>query len=218
MGKSIGIQRVIHSVMHTIHKLLKVRKPKCNFTKRWPDVLQQPETFRGGLKVKQVLWEFPSRGQVNYNKDGASRGNLRVSSYAFSLRYAEWDLIYSEAAIIDDTTNTITEAMVSLHASNNCKQSGYDQVIFLIDSLLFKKVLSGEQACPWNITHIIEKIQDNIHYKNIIHHIYKEQNNLVDYLANHAINSGNYTYEHFRSMQTHTIKIIRSEKLQSPYL
>lgn len=62
-----------------------------------------------------------------------------MSSYPFTLRDAAGDLMYVEADTIKDTTNIIVEAMAFLHTGTHCKQTGYTQVIFQIDSLLLKK-------------------------------------------------------------------------------
>lgn len=47
------------------------------------------------LKVTKVEWKISYEGWVKYNTDGASRGNPRVSSYAFYLRDDKGDLMYA---------------------------------------------------------------------------------------------------------------------------
>ncbi|KAH0642524.1 hypothetical protein KY290_034106 [Solanum tuberosum] len=109
------------------------------------------ETYCPKMKVKKVLWEFPPEGWVKYNTDGASRGNLGLSSYAFCLRDDRGDIHYAERATLENTTNTVAETKAILEACNHSKKSQYNNIIIQTDSLLLCKVLEaynerGKQA------------------------------------------------------------------------
>lgn len=79
--------------------LLKVRKPSHEFSYAQSVILKDFEHIRKKVKVTKVLWEFPQEGWIKYNADGASRGNLRVSSYAFYHRNEHGYLLYQEELI-----------------------------------------------------------------------------------------------------------------------
>ncbi|KAK4732718.1 hypothetical protein R3W88_025706 [Solanum pinnatisectum] len=63
---------------------------------KWSYMLIEWTRYRPKLKIKRVLWIFPSNGWVKYNTDRASRGNLGRSSYAFCLRNNKGDVEYAE--------------------------------------------------------------------------------------------------------------------------
>jgi len=56
---------------------------------------------------------------INFDTDGASRGNPRQSSYAFCLRNDKRDMIYAEAATIQSSTSTEAKAKAILEASKH---------------------------------------------------------------------------------------------------
>lgn len=72
------------------------------------------------LNVTKILWQFPRAGWVNYNSDGASKGNLGIIFYAYCLRDERGDLIYVRGTKIEDTTNVEAEAYAMLQAIIHC--------------------------------------------------------------------------------------------------
>lgn len=58
---------------------------------------------------KVVRWTPPDYGLFKYNTNGASRGNLSDSSYAFTIRNKDGDLIYAKDEVIPDTTSVQNE-------------------------------------------------------------------------------------------------------------
>lgn len=81
-----------------------------DFPYTWPDILREFENHRARGKVSKFMWEFPQQGWLNYNTNGASRGNSVISSYAFCLRDDQGDLLYAKGDNIDDTINIEAEA------------------------------------------------------------------------------------------------------------
>lgn len=110
------------------------------------------------LNVTKILWQFPRAGWVNYNSDGASKGNLGIISYAYYLRDERGDLIYVRGTKIEDTTNVEAEAYAMLQAIIHCSTTQYDKIIFQTDSLTILKIVTKEWKCPWNILQHIEQI------------------------------------------------------------
>lgn len=204
-------QRLIHNVVRSMHMLLKLRRPNKNFSGNWPGMLKELEEFNPEV-VTKVLWEFPPPGWMIYDTDGASRGNPWVSSYVFCLRDTNVDLLYAEGTTLDNTTNTLAKAKAILEASKNCKQTQYNNIIIQTASLLLKKVLEGEWACPWTLADIVADIKSNLQgNKSRIQHILREGNQLADYLANLGIDIGNCRYLHFHNMKSTGKRIINSD-------
>ncbi|KAH0699013.1 hypothetical protein KY284_013228 [Solanum tuberosum] len=104
-----------------MHMLIKVRKPHMNVSGSWAEMLNELEENRTMLKTIMVKWEYPPKGWVKFNTDGASRGNPGLSSYVFCLRDDRGDIIYAEGATIESTTITVAEAKAILEASKHCK-------------------------------------------------------------------------------------------------
>lgn len=104
----------------------RVRMPYLSLQQTWPGLLSNLENFTPTLKWSKVLWEFPPKGWVKYNTDGASRGNPGLSSYAFCLIDEKGDLLYAEGDTIDNFSNTVAEAKAILEASKHCKRAYYN--------------------------------------------------------------------------------------------
>lgn len=58
---------------------------------------------------------------VQYNTDRAFGGNPRISSYDYYLRGEYGDILYAEAAKMEETTNTVAEATTTLKISVHLK-------------------------------------------------------------------------------------------------
>ncbi|KAH0678618.1 hypothetical protein KY284_019703 [Solanum tuberosum] len=187
-GRSLSLPRIIHNVARNMHMLIKVRRPHMNVSGSWAEMLNELEENRTMLKTIMVKWEYPPKGWVKYNTDGASRGNPGLSSYDFCLRNDRGDIIDAEGATIESTTITVAEAKAILEASKHCKEQNHNQIIIQTDSMLMYKVLTEEWAIPWNIADTIEEIKACLEGKqHNVQHIMREGNQLADYLANKAI-------------------------------
>ncbi|KAK6786237.1 hypothetical protein RDI58_014762 [Solanum bulbocastanum] len=130
-----------------------------SFAGSWAEMLIELEENRTMLKIIMVKWEYPPKGWVKYNTDGASRGKSRVSSYAFCLRDDIGDIIYVEGATIESTTSTMAEAKTILEASKHCKEQNHNQIIIQTDSMLMYRVLTEDWEIPWNIADTVEEIK-----------------------------------------------------------
>lgn len=119
----------------------------------------------------KVLWEFPPEGWVKYNTDGASKGNLGVSLYAYCLRDHKGDILYADCDRIDNTTNTVAEAKAILEACKHSKLSQHEQIIIQTDSILMWKVLEGKWEIPWVIEEMIKEIKECMQHKQ---HIFQQ--------------------------------------------
>lgn len=108
--------------------------------------------------INKENWYFPEDFLAKYNIDGASRGNLCISSYAFYIRDEHGDLIYVEVPKIEDTSNVEADAYAILQATTHCGHTHHKNFITHTYSLLMQKILNREWTCPWNLIDSIGNI------------------------------------------------------------
>nr|XP_016494947.1 PREDICTED: ribonuclease H-like [Nicotiana tabacum] len=145
------------------------------------------------LKVTKALWELPDHGWVKINTDGASMGNPGRSSIGFVLRGEEGDIRYERGKEIQETTNTEAEAAAILEAMRYCVHHGYINILVQTDSMLMKNVIEGTWDPPWAVAAYLEEINELMRRSNTrVTYIMREGNKLADYLANCALDNGDF--------------------------
>ncbi|XP_070029656.1 uncharacterized protein [Nicotiana sylvestris] len=197
-GEAVSVSRVIYQVSSTVQALVQLKKPGLRVPQKWLDLLTMIEQYTPRLKYDKVLWEFPSRGWIKVNTDGACRGNSRRSSIGFCIRDEVGDLIYAEGREISEETNNESEAT---------------------DSMLLKNIIEESWKPPWYITEHVEEIL-RLKEQSIIKvtHIFREGNTLADHLANYALDEGNTECHGFWDMDSKGRRIINEDKMQCPYI
>lgn len=177
------------------------------------------EHYTPKLKVTKVIWELPEHDCVKINTDGASRGNPGRSSIGFAIRDSEGDMRYAREKEIQEVTNIEAEANVILEAVKHCVQYGYFNILIQTDSLLMKNVVDGTWESPWAVDVYVEEIKEYMRSCNCrISHIMREVNKLADYLANYALDNGDYEAHNFAQLETQGKRIVNTDKMQCPYL
>ncbi|KAK4726527.1 hypothetical protein R3W88_031444 [Solanum pinnatisectum] len=136
-------------------------------------------------------------GQLNYNTDGASKENPGESAYGFCFRDKHGDLIYAQAKGIGIATNIKEEARAIYEALSISAKKGFQNL---------------------EIAKILEYIIREVHQQQVtIKHIYREGNQMADYLANLAIGQTEIQkYENFAELPTTGKHIINIDKAQIP--
>lgn len=133
----------------------------------------------------------PNEGWVKINADGASRGNLGISSYGFCMRVCMGDVIYSEAKIIGVTCSIIVETLVVLKALQFGKTHHFNNIMLESDSLSIINFLKGDRKIPWEIIDMVESIQYLMIQMVVqLRHIFREDNQIAGFLANLVIEQG----------------------------
>lgn len=94
-GEAVSVARVIYRVSSSLRALLQLKKPGLHLPHNWLDLLTMMEQYTPRLKYEKVLWEFPPRGWIKVNTDGACRGNPGRSSIGYCLRDEIGDIIYA---------------------------------------------------------------------------------------------------------------------------
>nr|XP_016435601.1 PREDICTED: uncharacterized protein LOC107761829 [Nicotiana tabacum] len=191
-GEAVSVSRVIYQVSSTVQALVQLKKPGLRVPQKWLDLLTMMEQYTPQLKYDKVLWEFPSRGWIKVNTDGACRGNPGRSSIGFCIRDEVGDLIYAEGREISEGANNESEAVAIVEALKMCKNLNYFQIWLQTDSMLLKNIIEESWKPPWYITEHVEEIL-RLKEQSIIKvtHIFREGNTLADHLANYALDEGN---------------------------
>nr|XP_016451168.1 PREDICTED: ribonuclease H-like [Nicotiana tabacum] len=177
------------------------------------------EQYTPRLKYEKVLWEFPPRGWIKVNTDGACRGNPRRSSIGFCIRDKVGDLIYAKGREISEGTNNESKTVAIVEALKMCKNLNYFQIWLQTDSLLLKNIIEESWKPPWCINDHVEEIL-RLNEQSIIKvtHIFREGNTLADHLANYALDEGNIECHGFWDMDSKGRRIINEDKMQCPYI
>nr|XP_009757964.1 PREDICTED: uncharacterized protein LOC104210705 [Nicotiana sylvestris] len=200
-GESVSVSRVIYQVSSTVQALVQLKKPGLRVPQKWLDLLKMMDQYTPRLKYDKVLREFPSRGWINVNTDGAC------------------DLIYAEGREISEGTNNESEAVAIVEALKMCKNLNYFQIWLQRDSMLLKNIIEESWKPPWYITEHVEEIL-RLKEQSIIKvtHIFREGNTLADHLANYALDEGNTECHGFWDMDSKGRRIINEDKMQCPYI
>ncbi|XP_059292623.1 uncharacterized protein LOC132046097 [Lycium ferocissimum] len=97
-------------------------------------------------------------GWFKCNTDGASRGNLEMSSAAFCIRNERGDLMYAATRTLNDTTNICAEAIALGDRIEYCVTHQFLPVIMETDSLALLNIIRNIWSIPWNIRMEIRRI------------------------------------------------------------
>ncbi|XP_009791286.1 uncharacterized protein [Nicotiana sylvestris] len=218
-GELVSVSRVIYQVSSTLQALVQLKKPGLHVPHKWLDLLTMMEQYTPRLKYDKVLWEFPSRGWIKVNTDGACRGNPERSSISFCIRGEVGDLIYVEGREISEGTNNVSEAVAIAEALKMCKSFNYFQIWLQTYSMLLKNIIEESWKPPWYITKHVEEIL-RLKEQSIIKvtHIFREGNTLVYHLANYALDEGNTECHGFWDLDSKGRRIINEDKMQCPYI
>ncbi|XP_060183079.1 uncharacterized protein LOC132613035 [Lycium barbarum] len=127
------------------------------------------------------------------NTDGASKGNLGLSSAAFCIRDELGNLVFAGARRIYDTTNISEEDVAIQDGIEYCIKKQLFPMVIEPNSLSMVKIMQGEWDDPWKINLEVSKIR---YWRNKgkvpFAHILREGNALVDFLANLVFNFKSY--------------------------
>ncbi|XP_075082707.1 uncharacterized protein LOC142166891 [Nicotiana tabacum] len=219
-GERVTISRVIFQVSSTTQYLVRFRKHSIQrVPHRWTDVLHMMENYTPKLKIVKVLWEFPMIGWIKINTDGASTGNPGRSSIGFCIKDELGDVIYACGKTIQETTNTVAEALAILEALRYAAQHNFNYIWLQTVSMLLNNVIEGCWKPPWLIVDHVEEIGRLLERCTCkVSHIYREGNKLADHLANYAIENGTFESHGYRLLDTQGRRIVNGDKLQCPYL
>ncbi|KAH0661911.1 hypothetical protein KY284_026842 [Solanum tuberosum] len=220
-GRDVSYMQMHSQCQQTVQMLLKVRYPWIKRgDQNWKELITSLDKYKPTLHYKLVYWEPPKTDWVTCNTDGACRGNPGQSSYGFSIRDKNGDLIYAEAQRIGEATNMDAEIMGVWKALRYCEIKNIQNIILEIDSLVLKNMITNQWRIPWAYAEKIEDIQRSITSRQVhVKHMFREANNLADYLANAALDQTETVQAHgFYDLSSKGRRIINTEKHKIPSL
>lgn len=218
-GKKMSFIQLLHNCLWTMQQLIKAKFPNLrNLPWQWSGCYDRIQGHRSNLFYHIVRWQMPETGWVKCNTDGACKGNPRISSYGFCIRDVNGDLLYAESDCIGVTTNIRAELTAILRALDYCNQHLLNHVILETDSLTLKNMLRKEWKIPWELIQMMETIDDMMTQMNVqVQHIFREGNQVADYLANLAINQQNkQQYHTSNQLPTLARRFLNMDKQQIP--
>ncbi|GLJ49988.1 hypothetical protein SUGI_1063140 [Cryptomeria japonica] len=136
----------------------------------------------------QVKWELPPR-TFEVKLYGACKGNPGPSSAGFIVRDDTIVMILGGSIKLPVDTNTEAEFVALLMGLSTCRDRGLTILDIKGDSQVVVRAISCGSTTSWRVrmwTDAIKEILENLEDYSL-HHIYREVNHEVDYLANHAI-------------------------------
>lgn len=97
---------------------------------------------------------------------------------------------------------------------------GFHNITMEMDSLSLRNILNKDWRIPWELTHIIEECMHIMEDVNIqVVHVYREANQLADFMANLAIHSdGTQKFHTFSQLPSQARGILNTDKHQIPIL
>ncbi|WMV31014.1 hypothetical protein MTR67_024399 [Solanum verrucosum] len=215
--KKVSFDKMFSQCQIIVHRLIKANYPWLkNIPLQWSGMFDLLQRYRPTLFYHIVRWTRPKEGWVKCNTDGASRGNPGMSSYGFCLRDSSGDLLYAEAKIIGFATNMVAEITTIWKAMRYCKEQGYANILLETDSLSLKNMIRGEWKIPWKIIERVEEIHEMMEISNTqIRHIYREANQLADFITNTTIDQeGKLQYHGFYQLPSKARGILNMDKQQ----
>ncbi|KAK6791865.1 hypothetical protein RDI58_010946 [Solanum bulbocastanum] len=171
--------------------------PKINFDLQ--DVPWWIGSHSGLFSVKSA-WELMRRKKQREDKD------------------KHGDLIYAQAKGIGIATNIEAEARAIQAALSISAKKGFQNLVIETDSMSLMKMILKTWRIPWEIAEILKYIIREVQQQEVtIKHIYREGNQMADYLANFAIGQTTIQeYVNFAELPTIGKHIINIDKAQIP--
>jgi len=112
------------------------------------------------------------------------------------------------------------EIMGVWKALRYCEIKNIQNIILEMDSLVLKNMITNQWRIPWAYAEKIEDIQRSITSRQVhVKHMFREANNLADYLANASLDQTETVQAHgFYDLSSKGRRIINTEKHKIPSL
>ncbi|KAH0651617.1 hypothetical protein KY285_031747 [Solanum tuberosum] len=189
-GKMITYNSMYYQCQLAIHQLIRIKFPWIKrMSHHWSEMVDILQRYQPNIHYLLVRWKMPREGWVTCNTDGASKGNPGLSAYGFCIRNRGGDLIYAEAQSIGEATNMEAEVRAVWEALKYCISQRMSNVHMDTDSLILKNMIVKNWKIPWEFAEKMEDIHEMVTQINVnVQHIFREANQLADFVANTAIN------------------------------
>lgn len=131
----------------------------------------------------------------------ASRSNPGDSYYGICFRNWEGNLVYAQTEQIGIATNIEAEARAIKITLKISLEKGWHRVVIETNLRKTMNIIYKKWRCPWELVEEIEEIDDYLQHPNrSIKHMFREGNQLADFLANRAfISEENKFFTHSKN-------------------
>jgi ribonuclease HI len=146
--------------------------------------------------LKEVYWQPPLLNWYKCNIDGASCGNLGNASCAGIFRNHNVELIYGFAEPLGITSTYVAELCEAVRAIEIVFQRNWSHLWMEIDSSFVVAAFKNpDKPVTWPLRNKWENVLFMINQMNcIITHIYREENQVADLMANHGLSSASIVF------------------------
>lgn len=126
--------------------------------------------------------------------------------------------MYAEVNYIGESTNTIAVARAIKATLTYYSSDGYDKVLLETDLLIMNNIIQKICKIPWEITDLVEEILLIIRDNDIqVTHVFREDNQLADFIANTTIESEDkHVFTAYSQLCSMAKRILNFDKQQIP--
>lgn len=135
-GGVLTFTRMVAQTQETIKKLIKSLYSWIRMkTQAQLEIVEYMKAQKPKLHYHGIVWERLGPSQVKCNIDRVCIGNPGLSSYGFSIRDDQGDMIHARAKGLGFTTNTIIESLAIKEAMEYCFENKFKD--FTLETDLF---------------------------------------------------------------------------------
>ncbi|KAK4716559.1 hypothetical protein R3W88_014897 [Solanum pinnatisectum] len=210
-----SFEGLVHQVEKNLQLMVRMKSTDIKVTGRSGlDIVKILGAHKPRIYHHIVQWKLPEARLLKCNTDGASKGNPGESAYGFCFRDSNGDLIHAQAKRIGFATDIEAEARAIHAALQFSKEEGWQDM----EIETTKNIIQRIWRIPWEIAKMIDVIIREVQQQQVtIKHIYREGNQMADYLANVAMNQeGMHTFRPFTELPRIGKCIINNDKAQIP--
>ncbi|KAH0679660.1 hypothetical protein KY284_020745 [Solanum tuberosum] len=218
-GQKTSYSYMYYQCQLALHQLIRVKFPWIKgVPHHWPAMVDILQNYKPNIHYLLARWKMPMEGWITCNTDGASKGNPGQSAYGFCLRNRSGDLLYAEAQSIGEATNMEAEVRAMWEALTFCIRQRYNFIQLETDSLAVKNMIVKNWRIPWSISERMDDIHVMVEQINMqVQHIFRETNQLADYVANTAINTeAKQVFLNFNQLPSKGRKLLNIDKHNIP--
>ncbi|GLJ20911.1 hypothetical protein SUGI_0381550 [Cryptomeria japonica] len=148
-----------------------------------PPIYVPPSKHLDGNTIK---WKAPPRGWTKLNFNSASKGNLGESGIGAIIRDEQGNILHGLFGGIGVTTNNEAEIRALEAGLRICIRQGLSRIIIEGDSQIIIDGISQSSFHNWKFNKWVPMIKEHLRIIESyeIGHVYREGNQVADYLAN----------------------------------
>ncbi|XP_027151921.1 uncharacterized protein LOC113751976 [Coffea eugenioides] len=174
---------VVDRVLFRLRELLHAQFPSIGWTGgSWESLYLALVARPKEITILQVKW-VALNGGYKLNTDGCSLGNLGASRGGGVVRNSQGGFVLAFSCSFGVSTSLHAELKALAHGVQQCIAWGFLELHLEVDSLSLVRIMSGDQACPWQLQLEVDDLLQHRRLFRSITHCYREANKPSDRLA-----------------------------------